>query len=56
MIKSRSLAEKHRERLNGDYSVTVDRSGTCLALACSSIERCMGAFGSILTLIVGGGI
>ncbi|XPS76957.1 hypothetical protein M3J09_008999 [Ascochyta lentis] len=27
MIKSRSLAEKQRDRVAGDYSVTVDRSG-----------------------------
>lgn len=27
MIKSRSLAEQQRERVAGDYSVTVDRSG-----------------------------
>ncbi|KAF2631160.1 hypothetical protein BU25DRAFT_407698 [Macroventuria anomochaeta] len=27
MIKSKSLAEKQRERAAGDYSVTVDRSG-----------------------------
>ncbi|KAJ4990283.1 hypothetical protein SVAN01_04165 [Stagonosporopsis vannaccii] len=27
LIKSRSLAEQQRERVAGDYSVTVDRSG-----------------------------
>ncbi|KAH7061971.1 hypothetical protein BKA63DRAFT_527175 [Paraphoma chrysanthemicola] len=27
MIKSRTLAEKQRNRAAGDYSVTVDRSG-----------------------------
>jgi hypothetical protein len=30
MLKSRTLAEKQRIRANGDYSVTVDRSGTSL--------------------------
>jgi hypothetical protein len=30
MIKSRTLAEKQRVRAAGDYSVTVDRSGTSL--------------------------
>jgi hypothetical protein len=29
MIKSKSLAEKQRDRTAGDYSVTVDRSGMC---------------------------
>ncbi|KAF1362886.1 hypothetical protein EJ07DRAFT_58520, partial [Lizonia empirigonia] len=27
MVKSRSLSEKQSDRLAGDYSVTVDRSG-----------------------------
>jgi hypothetical protein len=29
MVKSRSLAEKQRDRVAGDYSVAVDRSGMC---------------------------
>jgi hypothetical protein len=28
MVKSRALAERQRQRAQGDYSVTVDRSGT----------------------------
>jgi hypothetical protein len=30
VLKSRTLAEKQRIRATGDYSVTVDRSGTSL--------------------------
>ncbi|KAH7089233.1 hypothetical protein FB567DRAFT_328542 [Paraphoma chrysanthemicola] len=42
MIKSRTLAEKQRNRAAGDYSVTVDRSGTSLSSAALAVSRLSG--------------
>jgi len=39
MLKSRTLAEKQRQRAIGDYSVTVDRSGMLLLMSLPSARR-----------------
>ena len=56
MVKSRALAERQRQRALGDYSVSVDRSGTSFTLVVLAARPSQQQGTVLLNCVLGGGI